>query len=103
MAKYNVHSVSNSGETHDDVVEAADKAALYAKMQSSGETLVSAEEIVAGEKKKFNIQIPFLSRIKFHDKIVFIKNLGSMIDAGLSMARALTVIEKQTNTRLENY
>jgi len=63
-------------------------------IKESGEEIVSVEE-----KKKFtffkNIDIPFLNSVKSQDKINFARNLGSMISAGLSMSRALSVMERQ--------
>lgn len=39
------------------------------------------------------------SRISFHDKIIFAKNLSSMLGAGLSMTRALEVMGKQARKK----
>lgn len=45
--------------------------------------------------KKLNFNIS-LNRIKIMDKIVFARNLAGMLEAGLSLSRAITVSERQT-------
>jgi len=39
----------------------------------------------------------FLSKIKLQDKINFTKNLSTMVAAGLSLSRALDILQRQTN------
>ncbi len=103
MSKFSIHSITNTGEDHIEIIEATDKMSIYNDLKNRNETLISAEE-VGTSKSKFNfnnISISFgpFGRIKLHDKIIFIKNLGSMLDAGLAISRALAVIEKQTRQK----
>ncbi|MBA3550756.1 type II secretion system F family protein [Patescibacteria group bacterium] len=99
MPKYKVHSISSKGETHDEVIDASDRSQIYNNLKERDETLISAEEVIERKKKSvLDINI-FPKKIKLRDKIIFTKNLGSMIEAGLSMSRALAVIEKQTKNK----
>jgi type IV pilus assembly protein PilC len=96
--KFKIKAIDADGKSHEEVVEASDQSALYSSVRQQGMTLVAAQE--AGQVKKgFNIEFTFLSRVKAHDKILFARNLGSMVDAGLSVSRALAVIEKQTKQK----
>jgi type IV pilus assembly protein PilC len=97
MAKFNVRTVDAQGEPHEEVMEGADQASLFSELRDKNLTIVSIDPVEA--KRKLNISIPFLERVKFHDKISFTKNLSSMIDAGLPLSRALAVIEKQTHQK----
>ncbi len=100
MPRYNIVYVTAASEHKEEVLEAADQASLYSDLRQRNDTLVSCTEITTTKKKfGFNIDISFLSRIKLHDKIIFTKNLGAMIDAGLPLSRALAVIEKQTKQK----
>lgn len=102
MSKYNVKKIDAAGKVYEEVVDAENQAAINAIVRDQGMTLVSAmEEGLVGSKKKFtfNIEINWFNRVKLHDKIVFVRNLGAMLEAGLALSRALTVIEKQTKQK----
>jgi type IV pilus assembly protein PilC len=98
MAKFAVKFVDATGVTHKEMRESTDEAAIYADVKQRGDTLISVTE--AALKGKLEFSIPFLKRkVKMRDKIVFSRNLGSMIDAGLALSRALAVSEKQTKQK----
>lgn len=75
---------------YEETKDFADKNSLYNTVRSNNATIVSVEEI----KNKKNI-IKFFSfrkKIKSQEIITFAKNLAVMIDAGLSVSRALAVL-----------
>lgn len=94
------------GELYTKDIEIESKAALYELLRSKGETLVSIEgSDVSGEAgdgvlKRISARVEvFTTRIKEHDKILFARNLGAMIEAGLPVSRALDVIERQSSNK----
>ena len=96
--KFHYKSVADGGEVKEGVLEAADAFALAKELKASGETLVSAtpETKTKLGGKGFNIAF---GGVKLADKITFSKNLAAMIDAGLTLSRALTVLERQTKSK----
>jgi type IV pilus assembly protein PilC len=85
------------GEEREEEREFTDKAALYASVRSENGSIVSAEEIKNGGAsfKFFSIR----RKIKSQEVITFAKNLSVMVDAGLSVSRALTVLSKQSKNK----
>lgn len=88
-----------TGETYEGKVEVENKFELYDQVRSERATLISYEEKKAGFSDKFEKINNFFSRIKLTDKIIFARNLGAMIEAGLSLSRALSVMERQTRNK----
>jgi len=91
------------GEVYENSGDFKDRFALYSELKEKEEMVLSVKEI---EKKedgtKFSLE-SFTSRVSLHDKILFARNLGSMLTAGLALTRSLSVIEKQTkNKKLKN-
>lgn len=87
---------NSSGEVYEATKEAESKSALFAAIKDEGGKVLFAEE--AQGKKSFSDYLSFLDKfrgVKAVDKIQLAKNLGTMIEAGLPLARALTVIERQ--------
>ncbi len=87
------------GEIFEDTREADDKFVLYDNLKKDGITMLYAEP-VSGTKifslgiltKGFSLGV-----VPMHQKIIFAKNLGAMLEAGLPLSRALSVIERQTS------
>jgi type IV pilus assembly protein PilC len=101
MAKFKIQSIDQAGQKHDEVIEAADQNTIFADMRTRNVTVISIEEVSASAKKSFlsSLSMPF-GKVKLRDKIIFTRNLSAMLDAGLSLSRALAVIEKQTRQKL---
>jgi type IV pilus assembly protein PilC len=95
MAHFTYTAKHPEGDVYNGEAEAADHYELYKMIRESGGEIVSYKET----KKKslnMNINLPFLNRIKLQEKIIFARNLGAMIQAGLAASRALSVMERQT-------
>lgn len=105
MPKFIFKAIKPSGETYESSRESADKFLLYKEVKSEGDTVVDVSEIKDKNVDSFSISklISVFGGVRMHQKIVFTKNLGAMLTAGLSLSRALSVIQRQTkNDKLKN-
>ncbi|MFM2357577.1 MAG: hypothetical protein RJA61_314, partial [Candidatus Parcubacteria bacterium] len=97
MALFKIKALDKDGKTVEDNREAQDKFALYREIRKDGLTIVSAVEI---SKRRFSFgSISLFGRVKMADKIIFAKNLGAMLEAGLALSRALSIMERQTKNK----
>lgn len=102
MAHFIYKAKKSSGEIYKGERDANDRFDLYKILKQSGEEVIEVKEkrgVNLVSKSNLNISLPFLNQIKAQEKINFARNLGSMITAGLSMSRALTVIERQSKNK----
>jgi type IV pilus assembly protein PilC len=91
----------NDGEVYKSTAEAADRFELYSIVRREGGHIISVNEEHAGGWFSLTYWNTKFSTIKEYDKILFSRNLGAMLSAGLPLARALAVLERQTkNPRL---
>jgi type IV pilus assembly protein PilC len=81
-------------------LEAENEQAVVAKLRQLGYAPVSIEaEKSAGLKAE--VRLPGSGRVKFKDLAVFSRQFATMINSGLSLLRALTILGEQTaNKRL---
>jgi len=85
------------GERIEGEETADSKADLFDRIKQSGDTLISVEEMKnSGLNMNLDGLLAKFNKVKEEDKILFAKNIGSMIESGLSMSRALSVIKRQT-------
>lgn len=97
--KFKFKAIKNTGEKFDGVRESQNKFTLYNELKSEGSLLVSAEEAVRFKfEKAFYKIFSFLGGIPTAQKISFAKNLSAMTKAGLSLNRALSVMERQSGS-----
>lgn len=86
---------TSTGQIVENTVEALDRFALARDLRAKGNTPLSIEE---KRKRTLDINSIFsnlFGRVKTADLILLTKNLSGMIRAGLSLARAISVLEKQ--------
>jgi type IV pilus assembly protein PilC len=105
MEKFTYTGTTKEGEPVTQVVEAADKYAVYEIARTNGHTVTnvapvgkfSLEKLLSLEKVNY-----FLSRVKADELVMMTRNLSSMLKAGLPLSRAISVIERQSkNPRIK--
>jgi type IV pilus assembly protein PilC len=84
------------GEVYKGTAEAADRFELYGIVRREGGKIVSVGEDSAGNVWRWQYWNNLFSTVKEYDKILTARNLGAMLGAGLSLSRAITVLERQT-------
>ncbi|MEY4746963.1 MAG: hypothetical protein RLZZ416_12 [Candidatus Parcubacteria bacterium] len=96
MARFSYTAEKGGGEVYKGVAEAADRFELYNIVRQEGGRIISVEEEGGSGLLSMNFWNSLLTRITEYEKILFARNLGAMLSAGLSLARALSVMERQT-------
>lgn len=99
MSRFIYTAEKPGGETYKGVAEAADRFALYKVVRQEGGKIVSVEEEGAHGAFSFAALNNYFTRISEYEKILFARNLGAMLGAGLPLSRALSVIERQTKNQ----
>lgn len=98
--RFSYTAKKNDGNVTTAVFDGESKSELFKELEKLNLTLLTYKEIqtrgLGGLGEKFSI---FFGRIKMIDKITFARNLGNMLDAGLSFTRAIAVLEKQTKNK----
>lgn len=101
MAHFSYTAEKSDGEVYKGVAEANDRFDLYSVVRREGGRILSVNQDVSDNKLTFAYWNSKLTTVKEYDKVLFARNLGAMLAAGLSLARALSVLERQTkNPRL---
>jgi type IV pilus assembly protein PilC len=99
MPKFTYVGTNSAGEKVEQTVEATDRFAVYAVARTEGHTIASVSEASVFSPGRFlNLDAinAKLSRVKGDELVMVTRNLGSMVTAGLTVSRALSVIERQT-------
>lgn len=105
MPTFTYEARTTAGKVQTGTADAASVSALAQTLRADGYLLVSAKEAPSPAHPAASPNHEALSwfyriqRVKLIDKIVFARNLGVMIGAGLSLTRALTVLGMQTDNR----
>ncbi len=93
------------GKKVTNTVTATDRFDVYSLAREQGHTVANIESgSDLNIRKFFNIEKInyYLSRVKQDELVMITRNLGSMLTAGLTVSRALSVIERQSkNPRLK--
>jgi type IV pilus assembly protein PilC len=97
MPHYIYKAKKQDGEVYTSEANAADRYELYQMIRDSGDEALVVEEKNMRKMMKMDISSLF-SGIKTIQKIHFARNLSSMLQAGLALSRALSVLERQANS-----
>ena len=106
MPKFTYTGEDGEGKKVTKTVEADDRYAVYDIARRDSHRISSIEEEKHGAVGKLfsmdRINV-MLSRVKADELVMMTRNLGSMLTAGLTVTRALSVIERQSkNPKLKN-
>ncbi|MEK7585111.1 MAG: type II secretion system F family protein [Patescibacteria group bacterium] len=97
--KFKFKARNKEGEIVEAEREAKDRFALAREVRAEELTLISASAI---DESGFGNKMKKLfgpGRVKMKDKIIFASNLSAMVGAGLSLSRALSVMERQATNK----
>jgi type IV pilus assembly protein PilC len=100
MSHFVFKAKRSTGEIYSGERDAVDRYEIYKILHENGDEIVSVDE--KAESKGLHMDISFskiFKRVKTIEKITFARNLGAMLEAGLALSRALSVIEKQTKNK----
>lgn len=105
MTKYIYEGEDSEGKKVKETVEADDRYAVYDIARTNGHTVSGVNEVTgftlfrSFDMEKVNA---WLGKVKQDELVMVTRNLGSMLDAGLTVTRALSVIERQSkNAKLK--
>jgi type IV pilus assembly protein PilC len=97
MAQFTYTAQRGDGELYKGFAVAADRFELYHLIRQEGGRLVSLrDESSPRSMLSFSYWNAKITSVKEQDKILLVRNIGAMISAGLTLSRALAVIERQT-------
>lgn len=91
--KYKIQN--NKKEIQEGIIDSPDKFTLARNFRQRGEVPISIEEVKNNEESSF-FKKNLFGRISLSEKIMFTNNLSGMLSAGLSLNRALSILEKQS-------
>lgn len=98
MPSYTYKAQRQDGSVYDGKFEGEDRFALYGAIRKEGGRILTFEE--SSERRFTFTRVDLLvARVKLSEKIALTRNLAAMIEAGLSLTRALAVLERQTKNK----
>src|SRR6059058_1339223 len=97
-ATYNYSVRDRAGKLVSGTLDAESQAAVARRLKGMGYAPVSITEANAGLSKE--IKIPgFGGKVKLKDLAIFSRQFATMVNAGLSLLRALTILTEQTENK----
>ncbi|MEK7155581.1 MAG: type II secretion system F family protein [Patescibacteria group bacterium] len=96
MAKFSYTAEKSDGEVYKGTAQARDRFELYEIVRREGGRILALTEDRSNRWWSLSFWNSKFSSVPEYEKILFARNLGAMLSAGLSLARALAVIERET-------
>ena len=99
MPKFRYKATEADGQETEGILEAKDRFEIYRQIRKKGRTVVLVEK--TGGKGFSFLSLKNLNNkigtVKTAERIIFTRNMAAMIEAGLTLSRALSVKVRQTN------
>jgi type IV pilus assembly protein PilC len=99
VATFNYSVRDRSGNLVTGTLDAESQAAVARRLKSMGYAPVSITEANAGLQKEIKIPGFGGGKVKLKDLAVFARQFATMINSGLSLLRALTILTEQTENK----
>jgi type IV pilus assembly protein PilC len=99
VARFNYTAQKPDGEIYKGIAVAKDRFELYNVIRREGGHLLSFELDKADNRFSILYWLDQITTVPEQQKILFTRNLGVMLAAGLPPSRALAVMERQTKDR----
>jgi type IV pilus assembly protein PilC len=96
MPTFKYKALHDDKTAYEATVEAKDRFEVYNLVRKEGGQIVAVSELKGSALHMEIDLLRFFKRVKEVDVILLNRNLGAMLKAGLSLSRALGVIERQT-------
>jgi type IV pilus assembly protein PilC len=96
MAHFSYTAKKDGGDIYHGTAEVRDRFELYQIVRREGAHVLNVTEEASNNFFSIAYWNMLLAHIGEYEKILFARNLGAMLSAGLALARALSVIERQT-------
>ena len=94
MPKFSYSATDVGGKKVEGVVDATNKEAALQALRSKDEIVLSIEEV--SQTKKWLLGRPKMS---MQEKMMFIKNLATMLEVGITVTESLSIIRDQTKNK----
>ncbi len=101
--KFKYKAQDSSGAFIEDFAEANDTFMLARFLKERDLILISAKPITGSAISRFLDSITNFGTVSTNEKILFGKNLSSMLEAGLPLSRAIEVIARQSRNKKFKY
>ncbi|HYB24838.1 MAG TPA: type II secretion system F family protein, partial [Solirubrobacteraceae bacterium] len=95
MSTYVFKAIDHAGAKARGEVEADSKQAVADQLKQRGLIVLD----IADKHSSKNIEIALVKRVKANDLAIFARQLSTMISSGMSILRALYVLEEQTDSK----
>lgn len=97
--KFTVTLKKEDGSQEKRVIDAPNRFSVYAEAEKEGAMVTSISEGGGSLSLPSWANLQITSGVKTEEQITFTKNLAAMLSAGLTLSRALSVIERQTSNK----
>ncbi|MEK9186414.1 MAG: type II secretion system F family protein [Patescibacteria group bacterium] len=96
--QFNYIAEKSNGEEINGTMEAKDRFELAQTLRKQGYAVISVKEKARARSSLF-FSFLNIKKVSAQDKIMFAKNLGVMIAAGLPITRSLEILNRQTSNK----